>query len=149
MLHLGGELPGKLTKLNGQWTIIEFTISTSEGCHRVAPELFHVPLEVATPSWIIFLLGCTLVLLLLTSSANGGFVPMHPCKLGVSSPGINALLLVDLHPMFPLAVKATVVSHLAFATSQQWLVRFLLDVVAVKRIGHLDLVNKTCTKVGA
>ena len=40
-------------------------------------------------------------------------------------------------------------SHLAFATSQQWLVRFLLDVVAVKRIGHLDLVNKTCTKVGA
>ena len=79
MLRLGGELPRQLTELNSQWTIIELTISPSEGCHRVAPELFHVPLEVKTPGWIAFLLGCALFLLLLTSSANGRLVAMHPC----------------------------------------------------------------------
>ena len=79
MLHLGGELSCQLTKLNSQWTIIEFAVSTSESCNRVAPKLFHVTLEVTAPGWVVFLLSCTLFLLLLTSSANGRLVAMHPC----------------------------------------------------------------------
>ena len=77
-------------------------------------------------------------------------------------PCIFALLLVHLHPMFPaqskvqdgrlnrtttpLTVKTTVVSHLALAAPQQWLVRLLLDVVAAERIGHLDLTTQRATK---
>ena len=85
MLHLGGELSCQLTKLNSQWSVIEFTISPSEGGQRVAPELFHVPLHVATPGWVVFLLGQPFLLLLLASRADGGLVAMHPCQLSIAS----------------------------------------------------------------
>ena len=86
VLHLGGELPCQLTKLNSQWSIIKFAITPSESCHWVAPELFHIPLQVTTPGWVVFLLGCTFFLLLFTSSADGGLVAMHPSQLSITSP---------------------------------------------------------------
>merc|ERR1719381_465593 len=84
VLHLGGELPCQLIELN---------ISPPEGCHWIAPELFHIPLQVTTPGWVIFLVGCTFFLLLFTSNADGGLVSMHPSQLSITSPCIFALLL--------------------------------------------------------
>jgi len=91
-----------------------------------------------TPDWVVFLLGCPFFLLLPTSNAEGGLVAVNPGQLSITSPCIFALLLVHLHPVFPLTVKSTVVGHLALAAPQQWLVRLLLDVVAAKGIWHLD-----------
>ena len=84
MLRLGGELPRKLTELNSQWSVIEFTISPSEGSQRVAPELFHVPLHVATPGWVVFILGRAFFLLLYASCTDGGLVAMHPWQLSIA-----------------------------------------------------------------
>ena len=64
---------------------------------------------------------------------------MFPAQSKVQDGRLNRIIT-------PLTVEATVVSHLTLAAPQQWLVRLLLDVVAAKRIGHLDLTTQRATK---
>ena len=84
VLHLGGERSCQLAELNSQWSVIEFTISPSEGGQRIAPEFLHVPLHVATPGWVIFLLSRAFFLLLYASCTDGGLVAMHPWQLSIA-----------------------------------------------------------------